>query len=44
VSSASGQSDLLEWIDRCLSAIEFRVTDRRRRQGWREGRRARGAV
>src|SRR5512145_1875971 len=33
VTSSSQQSDLLERIDRCLSAIESRQTDRRRRRG-----------
>ena len=35
VTSRSEQSDLLERIDDCLSVIESRATDRRRRRGGR---------
>jgi hypothetical protein len=35
VTSPSEQSDLLERIDDCLSAIESRATDKRRRRGRR---------
>jgi hypothetical protein len=35
VTSSSQQSDLLERIDSCLSAIESRSVDKRRRQGRR---------
>jgi len=44
VTSRSGQSDLLERIDACLSAIESRASDgRRQRSRRRAGRRAGGA-
>ena len=35
VTTRSQQADLLDRIDDCLSAIESRATDRRRRQGER---------
>lgn len=38
VTSSSEQSDLLERIDDCLSAIESRSIGRRRRRGRRESR------
>jgi hypothetical protein len=44
VTSSSQQSDLLERIDACLSAIESRATDRRRGRGRRGGRRSGGAA
>jgi hypothetical protein len=37
VTSSSQQSDLLERVDDCVSAIESRDTDRRRRRGRAEG-------
>jgi hypothetical protein len=37
VTSSSEQSDLIERIDDCLSAIESRDADRRRRTGRAEG-------
>ena len=40
VTSISQQSELLERIDDCLSAIESRATDRRRRQARRGERRS----
>jgi hypothetical protein len=43
VTSPSQQSDLLDRIDDCLSAIESRATDTRRRQARRGGRRSSGA-
>jgi len=43
VTTRAQQSDLLDRIDDCLSAIESRATDRRRRQARRGGRRSSGA-
>jgi hypothetical protein len=42
VTSRSEQAELLERIDECLSAVESRAPDRRRRRGRRGGRRASG--
>jgi len=39
VTSRSEQADLLEAIDDCLSTVESRATDRRRRSARRGGRR-----
>src|SRR3990172_586490 len=44
VTSSSQQSELLERIDDCLSAVESRATDTRRRRGRRGGRRSSGAA
>jgi hypothetical protein len=44
VTSRSQQSDLLERIDDCLSAIESRAADRGPRQRSRGGRRSRGGA
>jgi len=38
VSSRSEQADLLDRIDDCLSTVESRATDRRRRRARRAGR------
>ncbi len=44
VTSRSQQSDLLELVDDCLSAIESRATDGRRGRERRGGRRSGGAA
>jgi hypothetical protein len=44
VTSGSQQAELLERIDDCLSAVESRATDLRRRRERRGGRRSSGAA